>query len=98
MAAFRILTRKFPLLAVPYIGMSYIQVARSITASGAALDAADFYADEHHLGGHGGQVVRRVDGGAIPACTVVYSSGWAHDAIPLDLVGAGFEIARPAIV
>lgn len=66
----------------------------SITASGAALDVADFYVEPHHLGGHGGQVVRRVDGGPIPACTVVYSSGWAQEDIPLDLVGAGFEIAR----
>ena len=66
----------------------------SITASGVALDVADFYVKPHHLGGHGGQVVRRVDGGPIPACTVVYSSGWAHDAIPLDLVAGGFEIAR----
>lgn len=66
----------------------------SITASGTALDAADFYVEPHHLGGHGGHVVRRVDGGPIPACTVVYSSGWAQEEIPLDLVGAGFEIAR----
>lgn len=66
----------------------------SITASGTALTLTDFDVEPHHLGTHGGQVVRRVDGGSIPACTVVYSSGWDYDAWPPELVGAGFEIAR----
>ena len=59
----------------------------SVTSStGVALTLTDYYID--------GQVVRRVDGGSIPACTLTYSSGWDYDAIPAELVGAGYEIAR----
>ena len=63
-------------------------------SAGTVLTLADYYVEPHHLGGHGGQVVRRVDGGQIPACTVVYSSGWGYVSIPAEIVGAGLEIAR----
>lgn len=58
----------------------------SITAaaSGVLLTLADFHLD--------GQLVRRVDGGMIPACTVVYTSGW--ETPPARLVTAGMEIVR----
>ena len=65
-----------------------------VDLDGAELAASDFYVEPHHLGGHGGQVVRRVDGNAIPPCTVTYSSGWGQSSIPAELIGAGFEIAR----
>ncbi len=65
-----------------------------VTDDGATLTVADFRAPAHHLGGHGGQLVVRRDGGQIPPCTVTYSSGWAHGAYPATLVGAGFEVAR----
>ena len=61
---------------------------------GTDYPTSDFRVDEHHLGGHGGQVVRRKDGGLIPPCTVVYSSGWSGSAIPARLMGAGREVAR----
>ena len=59
----------------------------SVTPTGGTADTlTDYYAD--------GQLVRRVDGGAIAAGTIAYTSGWAHEDVPADLLGAGFEIAR----
>ena len=67
----------------------------SLTSSaGTVLTPTDYYVEPHHLGSHGGQVVRHVDGYSIPACTVVYSSGWERDAWPAELVGAGYELVR----
>lgn len=63
-------------------------------ADGTVYPTADFRIDPHYLGGHGGQVVRRVDGGLIPACTVTYDSGWTQVAIPQRLISAGREVAR----
>lgn len=71
------------------------ELASVADLSGSALTPSDFHADPHHLDTHGGQVVRRVDGGTIAAgTTFYYSSGWYYDALPADLVGAGYEIAR----
>ena len=59
----------------------------SVTPTGGTAETlTDYYAD--------GQLVRRVDGGAITAGTIAYTSGWAHEDVPADLLGAGFEIAR----
>ena len=59
----------------------------SVTPTGGTADTlTDYYAD--------GQLVRRVDGGAIAAGTIAYTSGWAHEDVPADLVGAGYELAR----
>ena len=59
----------------------------SVTPTGGTAETlTDYYAD--------GQLVRRVDGGAITAGTIAYTSGWAHEDLPADLLGAGFEIAR----
>ena len=59
----------------------------SVTPTGGTADTlTDYYAD--------GQLVLRVDGGAIAAGTIAYTSGWAHEDVPADLLGAGFEIAR----
>ena len=59
----------------------------SVTPTGGTADTlTDYYAD--------GQLVRRVDGRAIAAGTIAYTSGWAHEDVPADLLGAGFEIAR----
>lgn len=67
----------------------------SLTSStGTVLMTSDYYAEPHHLGSHGGQIVRHVDGHPIPACTVVYESGWEYDALPEELIGAGYELAR----
>lgn len=70
------------------------ELASVVDSAGTTLTLTDFYVEPHHLGGHGGHIVRRVDGGTIPPCTITYSSGWAHGAYPEDLVGAGYEIAR----
>ena len=59
----------------------------SVTPTGGTADTlTDYYAD--------GQLVPRVDGGAIAAGTIAYTSGWAYEDVPADLLGAGFEIAR----
>ena len=64
-----------------------VAVLTSVTPTGGTADTlTDSYAD--------GQLVRRVDGAAIAAGTIAYTSGWAHEDVPADLVGAGFEIAR----
>ena len=59
----------------------------SVTPTGGTAETlTDYYAD--------GQLVRRVDGGTIAAGTIAYTSGWAYEDVPADLLGAGFEIAR----
>ena len=64
-----------------------VAVLTSVTPTGGTADTlTDYYAD--------GQLVRRVDGGAIAAGTIAYTSGWAHEDVPADLVGAGYELAR----
>ena len=64
-----------------------VAVLTSVTPTGGTADTlTDYYAD--------GQLVRRVDGGAIAAGAIAYTSGWAHEDVPADLLGAGFEIAR----
>ena len=64
-----------------------VAVLTSVTPTGGTADTlTDYYAD--------GQLVWRVDGGAIAAGTIAYTSGWAHEDVPADLLGAGFEIAR----
>lgn len=64
-----------------------VAVLTSVTPMGGTAEAlTDYYAD--------GQLVRRVDGWAIAAGTIAYTSGWAHEDVPADLLGAGFEIAR----
>ena len=78
-------------IVLPFRAASLTSVTDS---TGAALDVAAFYVEPHHLGSHGGQIVRRVDGALIPPCTVVYSSGWQYLTIPPELVSAGLEIAR----
>ena len=64
-----------------------VAVLTSVTPTGGTAETlTDYYAD--------GQLVRRVDGGAIAAGTIAYTSGWAYEDVPADLVGAGYEIAR----
>lgn len=57
-----------------------------VAADGSALDAATFAPD--------GQLVERTDGSTVPPCTITYTSGWDHPAIPPDLTAAGFMLAR----
>lgn len=64
-----------------------VSTLTSVTGEdGIEYDVADFRAR--------GQLLARKDGALIPACTIVYTSGWAQADIPAGLIEAASLLAR----
>lgn len=71
------------------------RVTAVLAATGSGLTAADLTAGQFSLDPTiGTQLVERVDGQPVPACTLEWTSGWDLERVPADLMRAGRELAR----